>query len=659
MIIEEVTVRHYRAIEEAKLELGRLTYLVGRNGAGKSTFLSALGAFFGTTPVTGAADFYAYDTTRPIEIAVTFAELGPEAEIEFSKYVRDSRLGVTRRFGFDGSRVTDAFYGVAAQFPGFAEIRAFQGRERIDSYRSRRLEFGLPTATSVAAVDRELANWELANPDRVDLDQDDGRFFGYRNVAAGKLDKYIDFVLVPAVRDAAADAGDGRDSALRRLVDAVIRRSVALEAPLAELRQRLSRDYDDLLRLPDLALGDLQDRMSRSIQRFAPGTSVDLRWGSAPDVRIPEPSPVARLTDDGFTGDVGSKGHGLQRAYLMAALQALAEVEASRVAAPPEDAEASSPRGLLLAVEEPELYQHPAQARFIARTFESLTADPGAQVCVLACTHSPIFVDVRSFDSLRRVQKERAAAGPIVVVKQASLDQVAERLRDVHRRATPSTGAALKPALVALMNPYVNEALFADFVVLVEGEEDKALLEAALPRQVGWAEVETIAFAIVPVRGKTLLDRMSAILGLLEIPHFLVFDRDGENRDQSAEARRWNQVLGHLAGVAAPEAMPTTSTGDRYAVFAPTVTDVVEQEMGPAAWVALRDAVCGDLGIEIHKNVTKNPEVVRRMLERAAMAGMSSPSLEAASGAIVSAVVRDLPAAVPSTVAYEPDPGRE
>ncbi len=59
LIIEAVTVRHYGAIEEASLEFGGLTYLVGRNGAGKSTFLNALGAFFGEIPVTGEADFYA------------------------------------------------------------------------------------------------------------------------------------------------------------------------------------------------------------------------------------------------------------------------------------------------------------------------------------------------------------------------------------------------------------------------------------------------------------------------------------------------------------------------------------------------------------------------------------------------------------------------
>ena len=41
LIVESVTVRRFRAVEEATLHLGGVTYLVGRNGAGKSTFLNA------------------------------------------------------------------------------------------------------------------------------------------------------------------------------------------------------------------------------------------------------------------------------------------------------------------------------------------------------------------------------------------------------------------------------------------------------------------------------------------------------------------------------------------------------------------------------------------------------------------------------------------
>ncbi len=643
MIIESVIVRHYRAIEEATLDLDPLTYLVGRNGAGKSTFLNALGAFFNALPVAGEGDFYHRDTSTPIEIVVTFGELGLQAEAEFTRYVRQNRLVVTRRYEWDGSRVANgSYYGVTGQFPGFASIRSVDGRDRVNAYAAVREQYSLPSARSVAAVDTALLDWEAEHTEDLELSQDDGRFFGYRNVAAGKLDKYIDFVLVPAVRDASADAGDGRDSALRRLVDAVISRSVALDAPLAKLSENLNSDYDALLKQPALGLDELESRMSRSIQRFAPGTSVDLAWAPMPPVRLSPPSPVARLTDDGFTCDVATKGHGLQRAYMMAALQALAEVEAMRAAGSSGETANASRRGLLLAVEEPELFQHPAQARFIARTFEELTSDAARQVRVLACTHSPIFVDVRTFDSLRRIQKRPVEDGMAVVVKLATLDQVAQRLQEVHLPDHPFTGAGLKPGLAALMNPYVNEALFADFVVLVEGEEDKALLEAALPHTEGWADVQGQAFAVVPVGGKTLLDRMTAILSLLEIPYFLVFDRDGEQGDDAVKVAQWNRVLGRLAGLADPPGMPGTGCWDRHAVFAPTVTGVVDTEMGHDRWLAIRDAVCENLGIEKRSNVVKQREVLSKMLDRAAEEGLSSPSLERAAATIARAVNRDL-----------------
>jgi putative ATP-dependent endonuclease of the OLD family len=667
VIIRSVVVRHYRAIEEATLEFDALTYLVGRNGAGKSTFVNALGVFFGAIPVSGEGDFFHRDTSAPIEIEVTFANLGTEAETEFARYVRENRLVVTRRYEWDGSKPSSgSYYGVTARFPGFVSIRSVDGRDRTAAYAAIREDYGLPPARSGAAVDTALLEWEDTHPDSLELIQDEGRFFGYRNVGAGKLDKYIDFVLVPAVRDASADAGGAGDSTLRQLVDAVVSRSVALDAPLAELAEKLNSDYEALLKTPALALGRLEDRMSRSIQRFAPGTSVALDWGPLPPVRLAQPSPIAQLTDDGFTCDVATKGHGLQRAYMMAALQALAEIEAIRGAAPPGESTSSSRRGLLLAVEEPELFQHPAQARFIARTFEDLTSDATGQVYVLACTHSPVFVDVRTFDSLRRVQKrpkkqpenppaeienDAAETAMEVAVTRADLERVAQRLQEVHESERPYTAAGLKPGLVALMNPYVNEALFADYVVLVEGEEDKALLEAALPRTDGWPDVRAQAFAVVPVGGKTLLDRMSAILSLLEIPHFLVFDRDGERNDDPAKVAHWNKVLGRLAGREDAPEMPDTGCWDRHAVFAPTVTKVVDTEIGHEQWMAIRDAVCSDLGIEVRDNVVKNPEVLLKMLDRAASEGLSSPSLDRAAEAIVNAVRRDLalpPSAIPT-----------
>ena len=424
MIIRRLAVSNYRALHELELHLGELTYLVGRNGAGKSTIISSLALFFRQLNCS-VQDFSLGHIEQPIEIAVTFADLSGAAQEEFDKYVRGGELTVVKRITLSEGRLNERYHGMIQRFAPFDSIRRESGRGRIDAYRAARDEWGLPTAVSVEAVNAALLAWESDHPDRLELGEDDGSFFGFTNVGTGKISKYIDFVLVPAVRDAALDAVEGRDSTLRRLVDAVVRRSLNLDEALGDYRREMASGYRAILERPQLSLESLESRMTNSIERFAPGTAVRLRWNDPGEIEIPAPAASARLEDDGLEGAISSKGHGLQRAYVMAALQALAEVEAERTAR-----EENADRGLLLAVEEPELYQHPAQARHIAQTFTSLT-QPGAQVQIVACTHSPVFIDIRSFESVRVVRKTPTA---LTEVAQATLENSARALEIAHGR---------------------------------------------------------------------------------------------------------------------------------------------------------------------------------------------------------------------------------
>jgi len=457
-------------------------------------------------------------------------------------------------------------------------------------------------------------------------------------VGTGKLNKYIDFVLVPAVRDAADDAVEGRDNALRRLVDAVVRRAADLAGPMAELRNAVATGYADLVERPELSLDALSAHINSAIGRFAPGANVIVKWSPPAEPRLPDLAATARLVDDGVEGDVDTKGHGLQRAYIMAILQALAEVEIAQ----PTSGEGTGEivRGLLLGVEEPELYQHPEQARHIARTFHELVEASAGQVQVVACTHSPIFLDVRSFDDIRVVRKRATTDGPPrMTISHATLDSVALRLQDAHQPEHPFSASGLRPGLVSLLNPYVAEAFFADFVVLVEGEEDKAFLEAALALGGGWLALSRWAVVVVPAGGKKNLDKLQAILSELSVPHYTTFDYDGEPGEATADVTRWNEVLQRLAGVENPEPAPDTFAGTAIAVFSPNLTDVVKREIGSDAWTRIRDGVCEELGIPVRRNIEKNPEVVRAILSASREEGHSSPSLARWSDAVARAAV--------------------
>ena len=49
MLIQKIRVKNYRSIKDETLHLDRITALVGRNGAGNSSFLRALEMFYNSS----------------------------------------------------------------------------------------------------------------------------------------------------------------------------------------------------------------------------------------------------------------------------------------------------------------------------------------------------------------------------------------------------------------------------------------------------------------------------------------------------------------------------------------------------------------------------------------------------------------------------------
>ncbi len=91
------------------------------------------------------------------------------------------------------------------------------------------------------------------------------------------------------------------------------------------------------------------------------------------------------------------------------------------------------------------------------------------------------------------------------------------------------TAKTLSPRLQTIMTPLTNEGFFADTVVLVEGESDRAAI-------IGMAKALAKDFdgegiAIVPCSGKNNLDRPLVIFRQLDIPVYVVWDGDRGSND--------------------------------------------------------------------------------------------------------------------------------
>ena len=98
MLIESVQVKNLRSIRNESLPCDALTALVGLNGSGKSSFLSALELFYTPTARVTPEDFYDEDVAHDIEIIVTYSNLNVEARDLFAPYLDNDRLMVARVF---------------------------------------------------------------------------------------------------------------------------------------------------------------------------------------------------------------------------------------------------------------------------------------------------------------------------------------------------------------------------------------------------------------------------------------------------------------------------------------------------------------------------------------------------------------------------------
>jgi hypothetical protein len=405
----------------------------------------------------------------------------------------------------------------------------------------------------------------------------------------------MDFVLVPAVSDPDEQTRDSRGTLLRQLLDRALGEQSAMRVKLSALEEKVSDDLRQIMvDEGDAALDELSEHVTEQLARLVPGGEVFLA-ARPPSVKVPNLAVDLRVADDGLETAVGRQGHGFQRALLIAVVQQLAVQAVARADDPkvPDVAEGSRkivpPPGLFLALEEPELYQHPLQARHFAATLSAITQQSGAPVQVAYATHSEHFVDPAHYQRLRRFQRQRGAPWPQSVATQATVGRVVDLLRDAYR-----------PEQVALrvkmtLRRQVSEAVFAKAVVFVEGDSDVGLLQGIADRDGG---LDSLGIAIVRAHGKRQLLIPWAILSELGVPTYVVFDGDLGKAERMRTASRAtseieaavkqtandNELLLRSLG-AAPNPTPPTQVSDGFAVFA----DTLEAELG--GWQGFDEAV--------------------------------------------------------------------
>ncbi len=315
-------------------------------------------------------------------------------------------------------------------------------------------------------------------------------------------------------RSARAHGGRGRNEATERCPHscARARSKVKFDDAIKALETDAAERYDAILAERQQSLTDLSSSLSQRLARWShPDALLRLRWEGDPKapVTVKQPYVAVAAGDASFEGSLARQGHGFQRSYLLALIQEV-------VATGADDA----PK-LILACEEPELYQHPPQARHMASCMSEL-ARSGAQV--LVCSHSPLFVSGNGFPDIRVVRRD--ANGPSSNIRAATHGDVATLLKSVGVSG-PKNAEGARAKLHQLLQPAASEMFFTPILVLVEGLEDAAFLTSQMVLDGKEEEFRRLGCHIVPADGKSRLVQLRAVAKCLDIPVFTLFDADG------------------------------------------------------------------------------------------------------------------------------------
>lgn len=615
MILKSIQVKNFRSINDETLNCENLTALVGANGSGKSSFLHAIKLFQNKSPKISEDDYYNKNTKDDIVISITFKDLSESAKKVFEKYVQNNELTVERVIEWNEGKPTLTFHGSTLQNPDFIDVITESATNAKSIYAKLRNEkyVNFPTWKSHSQIKEFLKKNESENPDQCKRLRDDGQFFGYNEVAQGCLVKFVKFLHIPAVRDASTDASEGKDSILTELLDLVIRQRLAEREEIKKLQEDTMERYTEIMNTSKLKdeLKDLEEKMTKTLQSFAPNTKIDLTWQPVKELEIRLPEAVADLVEDDYQSTVARTGHGLQRAFIMTMLQHLSSAQANAIARQSSGGDYPT---LVLIIEEPELYQHPSRQRHLAEILFVLTRGKISGVSektqIIYSTHSPHFVGIDRINQIRLLRKIAIKNKKPKTTKifNTNLQEAAVELSHIHN-SSRFTEDGLRPRLQTIMTPWMNEGFFARIVVLVEGEADRAAI-IGIAKMMGYM-LESMGIAIIPCFGKTNLDKPAIIFRKLKIPIYVIWDSDKGKRNANPEENHHLLTLMNQN----TEDWPSNIT-DTFACFEKDMQDILEKEIGKDVFDNLIQKYKKNFSME-REQVRKNPVALAEIIKEA------------------------------------------
>lgn len=639
MILKSIDIDHFRCLRDCHITLERYCPLVGANGAGKSTILEAIRFVLDPRFRVGAEQLNPDCADTPLRVRVTLADFSKDELSRYSDYISSSNeLKLTREVDFDGEAQSSQYFVSVGCHSAFQPIRDLlrnaenvSAKNEYNAFVATNPAYELDQVSKYGEVEAHLRAWEQSHPD---LCKTVNLPIVTKDLASRGW-PMVNVIYVPAVKDASEDVGTR--SPLQRLLDSIISEPANVSEGMEKLRLHVSKSYQKLYPENAAELAKIAATISDDLSAFAPGSSIELAW-TQDYVPVLDPPPIeVKVVEDAYASDIAEKGHGVQRAVIMAVISVVDKLQAMHEQMSGVAPGSIQSRDLLLLIEEPELYQHPIRARHFAEALRKRSASHQAKrTQVIFSTHSPNFISLADVPGIRLIRRTDQGAGrlPLRSIGHTTLDAVARELYEAQDGpAFIFGGEDLRARLHGILDSSVREGFFADSIVLVEGDNDYSILVGCFQER-GF-DYEALGLAILVANGKNNLDKALVIFRQLGIPVYVMFDGDADKQSQAAKKgckvkdspeAKANRALLKLLGQPVVD-FPDTTVGPNYTYFHESFDKTAISELGHQFQSEFEKS-CDEFGYEDIVKARKVPEVFTRTLRALSEQGIKSGTLE-------------------------------
>jgi len=551
---ERVRIQNFRSILDMTVRLDDLTVLLGANSTGKTTALEALGLF-----ESEEADVSYHDIGRGLDETNITLSLKIHGSGVPGRFLTNGMIELRRTFtrANDKPRTTAAVM-LNTDFDGIRNAVNDTKRAReIKKVNEKYPDF--PGLTNTKGWKAEFAEYEH----RLSLDPKYRTEYAKRFISFSRdeidLSKILEVVMVPATRDIVADAGEGDGSNLSKLMYLSVQGS---ERRLREIR-KLVMTTDEASKNTKLfreVVLDLERRLKRNSERYMEGAEFSVGLvlpGHSSDVL----RALVTMKDAEFMEAMVRAGSGAQRAYLFTLIDTIAELTREVRERDPKQAGHSPVR--LIAIDEPELHQHPQRQRQILQSLVDMAGDPSVRI--VCSTHSPHFVRLKRADTLQIFRRDKkriwsATREQLVGLMRPGRSPVADRWRETSRWLGMSA------------TRWAADGFFAKRVVIVEGAGDRNML-LATARVLGF-DLDRQGITVVPVGGVNNIEGFVHLFRTFGIPTYTIWDVDRVN------SHKRNQRLTDVAGGKALEgSLDRTTINKNFACIEGDMTEALLTEL--------------------------------------------------------------------------------